>query len=167
VPKIAGGRCGLPDCHSGARQAILVGENCVSAAETVQLDFQINLARKFLVMRANFSLAASAFACATLTLLAACKPAEAPPALEVRPVRTMTIEQRAGADTIGITGTVQAQTEVNLAFRIDGKLVERNVNVGDTVRSGQPVARLDPQNEDSSNHRSSRHNRRLLSARIG
>ncbi len=51
---------------------------------------------------------------------------------------------------IALTGTVQAQTEINMSFRIDGRLIERNVTVGDTVRPGQLIARLDSQNEESS-----------------
>jgi len=50
---------------------------------------------------------------------------------------------------VSITGNVQAQTEVNLSFRVDGRMVDRNVNVGDTVKPGQLVARLDPSNEQS------------------
>ena len=59
----------------------------------------------------------------------------------------VTIEKRTGGETISLTGTVQAQTAVNLAFRIDGRMVERFVNVGDSVKGGQVVARLDPDNE--------------------
>jgi RND family efflux transporter MFP subunit len=44
---------------------------------------------------------------------------------------------------------VQAQSEVNQSFRIDGRLLERLVSVGDAVRPGQLIARLDPQNEES------------------
>jgi len=44
---------------------------------------------------------------------------------------------------VTLTGTVQAQEDVALAFRIGGQLVERSVNVGDQVRTGQVVARLD------------------------
>jgi RND family efflux transporter MFP subunit len=48
-----------------------------------------------------------------------------------------------------LTGTVQAQNEINLSFRVDGRLIERTVDVGDNVRPGQLIARLDPQNEES------------------
>jgi RND family efflux transporter MFP subunit len=85
-----------------------------------------------------------------LTFLSACqRTVEAPPP-EIRPVRAITIEKRAGGDTIVLTGAIQAQTEINLSFRIDGRLLERALNVGDTVRPGQLVARLDAQNEESS-----------------
>jgi RND family efflux transporter MFP subunit len=88
-------------------------------------------------------------AVAMLILAAACDPAEEPAAPEIRPVRVLTIEERAGGDTVALTGTVQAQTEVNLAFRIDGRMTERLVNVGDRVMPGQLVARLDPENEEN------------------
>ncbi|WP_427306121.1 efflux RND transporter periplasmic adaptor subunit [Cupriavidus sp. H39] len=83
-------------------------------------------------------------------LPAACKHAEEPTAPEVRPVRTIKIEQRAATSTVTLTGTVHAQSEISLSFRIDGRMTERRVKVGDTVKPGQLVARLDPQNEQSS-----------------
>ena len=86
---------------------------------------------------------------AALATLSACSRSEEAPPPEVRPVRTITIAQRASGDTVTLTGTVQAQAEINLSFRIDGRLIERDVNVGDNLRTGQLVARLDPQNEES------------------
>ena len=72
-------------------------------------------------------------ALATLTLLAACEPATEPAAPEIRPVRVMSVEEGTSGDTVALTGTVQAETEVNLGFRIGGRLIERLVNVGDRV----------------------------------
>jgi membrane fusion protein, multidrug efflux system len=89
-------------------------------------------------------------AAALLALLAACGQPEEPAAPEVRPVRVIAIEERAGGDAVSLTGTVQAEMEVNLAFRIDGRMTERSVGVGDQVEPGQVVARLDPQNEENS-----------------
>ena len=83
-------------------------------------------------------------------LLAACDDPAPPPAPEIRPVRVVTVAPRSGGDSVSITGTVAAETEVNLAFRIDGRMVERLVNVGDRVTAGQLVARLDRQNEENS-----------------
>ncbi len=85
----------------------------------------------------------------SLTLLSGCRSGDDAPVTEVRPVRVTTIEVRAIGDTVALTGTVQAQTEINQSFRIDGRLLERAVDVGDTVRPGQLLARLDPQNEES------------------
>ena len=86
---------------------------------------------------------------ATMALVA-CQRGQEAPAPEIRPVRVVKIESRPGGETFALTGTVQAESEINLAFRIDGRLVERMAQVGDTLRPGQVVARLDPQNEQSS-----------------
>ena len=85
-----------------------------------------------------------------LLLLTACKRADEVAAPEIRPVRVTTIESRATNGVVSLTGTVQAQTEINLAFRIDGRLIDRSVDIGDTVKPGQLIARLDSQNEETS-----------------
>jgi RND family efflux transporter MFP subunit len=89
-------------------------------------------------------------ALAAIALLSSCQRVAEPPAPEVRPVRAIKIESRAAGETVALTGSVQAETEINQSFRIDGRMLERLVNVGDTVRPGQLVARLDSQNEESS-----------------
>jgi len=76
-------------------------------------------------------------------LLAACgKPAAKPE--EIRPVRTLTVN--AGAALTGNTyaGEVRPRYESDLGFRVSGKILRRVVNVGDTVRKGDLLARLDP-----------------------
>ncbi|MCK0196520.1 efflux RND transporter periplasmic adaptor subunit [Ancylobacter sp. 6x-1] len=67
-----------------------------------------------------------------------------------RPVRTVTVEQGHNGDTVSLTGDVQAEDEVSLAFRVSGRMIERLVNVGDTVKAGQVIGRLDPQNAQNS-----------------
>jgi RND family efflux transporter MFP subunit len=94
--------------------------------------------------------ALAAVALAGLASLPACRRAEEAPAPEIRPVRTITIAKSAAGDTVALTGTVQAQTEINLSFRIDGRMIERTAGIGDSVKPGQLVARLDSQNEESS-----------------
>ena len=88
-------------------------------------------------------------ACTAVILLAACSRGQEEEVAEIRPVRVITIEDRASSGSVSLTGTVQAQTEINQSFRIGGRVVERLVDVGDTVKPGQLVARLDPQNEES------------------
>lgn len=82
-------------------------------------------------------------------LLGACQPADQgpPPPEPVRPVRVVTVEELPGGETVTLAGSVQAQDDVALAFRVGGQLIERTVNVGDRVRAGQVVARLDGVNE--------------------
>jgi RND family efflux transporter MFP subunit len=82
--------------------------------------------------------------------LTSCQRAAEAPAPEVRPVRTITVGKVDAGGTVSLTGNVQAQNEINLAFRIDGRLIQRTVDVGDSVRPGQLIALLDPQNEESS-----------------
>jgi len=86
---------------------------------------------------------ATALAAAVVLALGACKPAEQAQPPEIRPVRVVTVEKRTAGDTVQLTGTVQAQTEVNLAFRVEGRMVDRIANVGDRVEAGQVVAWLD------------------------
>ena len=86
---------------------------------------------------------------APLLLLACGEPASPPAAEEARPVRVVAVEPRREGDVVTLTGTVQAETEASLAFRINGRMVERLVNPGDRLRAGQPVARLDPADEEN------------------
>jgi RND family efflux transporter MFP subunit len=65
-------------------------------------------------------------------------------------VHTVTVEQGAEGETMSQTGQVRAKDQVDLAFRIDGRMVKRLVNVGDQLTAGQEVAELDPQNEQNS-----------------
>ena len=83
----------------------------------------------------------SAFA--LLALLTACKPVEEPEPEPIRPVRVTTVESQEGGETVSLTGQVEARQEVNLSFRTGGRMIERSVNVGDRVRAGQVVARLE------------------------
>ena len=83
-----------------------------------------------------------------LALLAfgACqKKAEAPPV--VRPVRSIVVEKREVKDPKIASGHLRARDEVNLAFRIGGRMIERRVGVGDRVQAGQTVAVLDSEVE--------------------
>jgi membrane fusion protein, multidrug efflux system len=73
-------------------------------------------------------------------------PVAAPPP---RPVQTVTMEQRAGGEIVSLTGQVRVKDQVSLAFRLDGRMIERPVHMGDMLRAGQIVARLDPQIQQS------------------
>jgi len=60
-----------------------------------------------------------------------------------RPVRVIRVGEAATHPTAGFAGEVTARRETTLAFRVAGKVVARLVEVGDRVRKGQVVARLD------------------------
>src|SRR5262245_17572357 len=78
-------------------------------------------------------------------LLAGCQAETAPVSGLDRPVQV----QRVAFDTAGksrdFVGVVRARHETDLGFRVGGKIVARVINVGDTVRVGDVIARLDPQ----------------------
>ncbi|MDP2355415.1 MAG: efflux RND transporter periplasmic adaptor subunit [Beijerinckiaceae bacterium] len=87
---------------------------------------------------------------AATSVLGGCDRNDGEVAPEIRPVRVVVVEERAGGEVITLSGTVEAQTEVDLGFRIGGRVVERFVNVGDRVKPGQIIARLDAQDEGNS-----------------
>lgn len=74
--------------------------------------------------------------------LAACQPADAPPA-KPRVVLVQTIGQASGEQRI-YTGEIRARHEADLAFRVGGRLVARLVDIGAEIKPGQALARLDP-----------------------
>ena len=79
---------------------------------------------------------------ALATVLAGCGKSEAPPT----PPRVVLVQPAASAThTKGIyTGEIRARHEVDLAFRVGGKIAARLVDAGTEIKAGQPLARLDP-----------------------
>jgi len=93
-------------------------------------------------------LPAPVLAVATATiLLAACRPEAEPMMLGARPVRTVVAARQEAGTPITLTGRVEAEDEVSLAFRISGRILESDLKLGDRVESGQLVARLESQTE--------------------
>lgn len=82
---------------------------------------------------------------AALALAVAGCGGKAPGAPEPRPV--LVVHPGAAGDPGGLAfaGEVRAREESALSFRVGGKLVRRDVDVGDRVRAGQVLAELDPQ----------------------
>lgn len=58
-------------------------------------------------------------------------------------VRSATVVSAAGASR-AFTGVVVARIQSDLGFRVQGKILERLVDTGQTVKRGQPLMRLDP-----------------------
>lgn len=81
--------------------------------------------------------------------LAACSESKSLPPQADRPVRAVTVSPHVISEPLSLTGHIHPREQVNLAFRADGKLLERSVAIGDQVTPGQVVARLDPANEES------------------
>lgn len=61
----------------------------------------------------------------------------------IRPARVQEITLRGQTQRLTLAGTVVPRYETTVGFRVPGKIVERLVEVGGRVTSGQPVARLD------------------------
>jgi RND family efflux transporter MFP subunit len=80
----------------------------------------------------------------TALLLSACS-RPAPTEEPIRAVKVMTVGvegMRSGAE---FAGEVRAQVESRLGFRVGGKIVRRQAELGQRVRAGTVLAQLDPQ----------------------
>ena len=61
----------------------------------------------------------------------------------VRPVKVVEIAQADTTRKLDYSGAVRARTEMNLGFRVNGKIVERKVDIGQKVKPGDVIARMD------------------------
>jgi RND family efflux transporter MFP subunit len=77
-----------------------------------------------------------------LALLGGCDKPQ--PAAEIRPVRTVTAVARSDGEPVSLTGHIRARTEESLAFRIDGRMIRRHVEVGQVVKPDDLIAEVDP-----------------------
>ena len=84
---------------------------------------------------------------AFVVLLTGCNQETKTEPAQPRPVRTVTVEKGQVGDAVVLTGDIRAENEVNLAFRIGGRIVERSGEVGSQVEPDQVLAKLDPQDE--------------------
>ena len=88
------------------------------------------------------SLAATFIALPIAAMVCGCTPKK-PEAEAVRPVRTVALQYDQAAQTSRYFGSVQSRHEVDQGFRVAGKVAERKVDVGQTVREGDVLAVLD------------------------
>jgi membrane fusion protein, multidrug efflux system len=81
--------------------------------------------------------------CMALLLLAGCgkKPTDVVPE---RAVRTLVLEASEAGQERDFSAELRARTESRLGFRVPGKVLERKVGLGDAVKKGQLLMRLDP-----------------------
>ena len=83
-----------------------------------------------------------AFLLVALVTLTACE--EPPPPAPPKPVKAIRIVAPSGLAEGSFPGLAAATQEANLSFRVTGPLIELPVKVGDAVRAGSLVARIDP-----------------------
>ncbi|MFG1344204.1 efflux RND transporter periplasmic adaptor subunit [Xanthobacter autotrophicus DSM 431] len=67
------------------------------------------------------------------------------PATVARPVQVTSVAYKPREAEKSFVGVVRARREIDLAFRVGGKVVQRKVEVGDLVKAGDVVARMDPE----------------------
>jgi RND family efflux transporter MFP subunit len=75
--------------------------------------------------------------------VAGCDQANDATAALPRPVLTAVVASD-DADALVLSGTIEPRYRTDLSFRVLGRVVSRDVEVGDLVRKGQRVAALDP-----------------------
>jgi len=64
---------------------------------------------------------------------------------DIRPVRVQKLAANEADIVAEFPGDVRARVESKLGFRVGGKIISRKVNLGDTVRRGEILMALDPQ----------------------
>jgi RND family efflux transporter MFP subunit len=80
-------------------------------------------------------------------LLVGCDGRDAAPEVEIRPVRATVARSEAWGEAPSQVGEIRAHVESDLGFKISGRVLERSVELGDTVRKGDVLARLDEQDQ--------------------
>jgi RND family efflux transporter MFP subunit len=75
--------------------------------------------------------------------LAACSRPEPPPE-PVRAVKLLTVGTAPLTAQVAYAGEVRARTESRLGFRVPGKILQRQAELGQRVHAGQLLAQLDP-----------------------
>ena len=93
---------------------------------------------RFMQLSCGLSIAAATLA------LSACSPAT-PPAEPIRSVKVLTVGTSGFESSLEFAGEVRARVESRLGFRVPGKLVRRQAELGRRVKAGEVLAQLDPQ----------------------
>ena len=95
----------------------------------------------FVALSAGFALTAS-------VLLSGCADSDAngtsKEVVQGRPVKVMVVTDTSSEDNRTFPGIVKAEREIDLAFRVGGPLVEYDLNIGEQVKKGEILARIDP-----------------------
>ncbi len=82
-----------------------------------------------------------------VAILASCSEEKAADVPAARYVRVVVAKDEPISQSRTITGEVEARVQTDLSFRVSGKIIERFVDVGDEVKSGQLLARIDSEEQ--------------------
>ncbi|MCZ6807617.1 MAG: efflux RND transporter periplasmic adaptor subunit [Deltaproteobacteria bacterium] len=82
-------------------------------------------------------------AVAALLTIAGCEDKAEEPEV-IRPVRYVIVEGSDAAKQRTYSGVAKAGRESRLSFQVSGQVLEVPINVGDTVKKGQTIARMEP-----------------------
>ena len=85
------------------------------------------------------------FAAFAMTALMAACSRPVPPEEPIRAVKVMTVGVNTFASGYEFAGEVKAKVESRLGFRVGGKIIKRQAELGQRVEAGQVLAQLDPQ----------------------
>ncbi len=89
----------------------------------------------------------SALLASSLLSLAACNPRDEAGKKEARRVETVVVKAEPVSDSVSSTGEIRARVQSDLSFRVSGRIIERLADVGDRVKAGQVLARIDAQEQ--------------------
>jgi membrane fusion protein, multidrug efflux system len=78
-----------------------------------------------------------------LSLLMGCSQQDQQANLPPRPVKVFRVDTTSAGSVTPYAGEVRARFETTLSFRVAGKILARPVEIGDRVRKGQLLAKLD------------------------
>lgn len=84
---------------------------------------------------------------AITTILPARAAGEAAEPRAVLRVRIVEARRSTATEDVVLTGDIQAQAQINVAFRTNGKVAERRVEIGDHVTADQVLAVLEPRTQ--------------------
>ena len=103
----------------------------------------INIFEDFMVLTSH-TMPRWLFLIISLTVLVGCS--KAPPEQEpIRAVKVLTVGASATSFDLEFSGEVRARIESTLGFRVGGKLIARQAELGQRVKAGQLLAQIDPQ----------------------
>lgn len=80
----------------------------------------------------------------TLMALAGCKDEAKAPTAPPQAVKVVTIQAAESNDSLTLFGVLKARVESPLAFQVGGKVVKRSVELGQQVKRGQILGRIEP-----------------------